>query len=770
MHYRRMILRPALVPTLACVVCAAQSAEQPVAPPTPMPSVVQSQSVPSVLAVDATRLADAPLQQPYAYHQMNQVQLEEAQSRLGIDAINFTPGVFVQHTAGNQASPYIRGLTGEQSLIMLDGVRLNHAMNRPGPNQYSSMVPGYSMSGIDVILGPTATVMGSDGHTGAIDMRLAEAGRGTSAVATPWVGMRLGSADKSVMAEGGVDGRVGDFLYSVEGGYGYFDDLTGGKNSGDRIANENFRTNIVPGTAQGGDDEIPNSHYSMASTAARVAYVGLEDQRFELSGGFSRQMDAPRPDGYYENSAMSPSTGGTSNQPLRIARYYDPQDFSYIHGRHIIKNAGPFDRIQSTAWWHGVREDQYRDRFITAAFNTINHEEWKDRINTVGFDLELTNIVAVAHEITYGGTWYTDRTSNSYYRNNNGTITTPPGQTTVPNDSRYDGIGIFAQDLWRFAERWDLLVGLRWSQYAWNYTATDDRLGYNFIDPIANNNINAAREFSGNTDALTGNLRLGYHPIDATTIFAGIGQGFRAPNLTNLAGNDLRASGGTTVTANPDLKPEKSWTVDVGAKYAQERDSASIGVFYTQIDDLIQPVYTSPTTATQGNAEQAQLLGGELAFDWTIPLMSFLPMTHRLALVNVTNYVSGEADQLQPNGSVQEINISRANRFFGLVGLRYEAGPSWWSMFRVRWSDVYDEVAPGDNTDTRYTTAQAANGIPGSVAGYAVVDMMVGWVSPNNKYHAQLGLENLGNVTYRDPGSGIDGAGLSGVLTLGARF
>jgi hemoglobin/transferrin/lactoferrin receptor protein len=760
------IPRTFLVPSLACFSVLVPAAEQ-ATPSTTQPLAASPATATEIISVDATRLESSPVQQPYGFHRTNRTDMDERPARLGIDAIDFTPGVFVQHTASNQASPYVRGLTGEQSLLMLDGVRLNHAANRPGPNQYSAFIPGSSLSSIDVILGSTATVMGSDGHTGAVDMRLAGAGRGVDKIASPWVGTRLGSADMSVLAEGGVDGRVGDFLYSVEGGYGYFDDLTGGKDSGTRIADENFRANVVPGISQGSDNEIPNSHFATASTAARVAYVGLEDQRFELSGGFMRHMDAPRPDGYYENSAVStPLLAGSAGQPRRISRYYDPQDFSYVHGRHIIKNVGVFNRIQSTLWWHNVREDQYRERFNSGALTQIQRDEWKDKVSTVGADIQFTNIVAVTHELTYGGTWYTDRTSNSFMRNDNGTITTPAGQSTVPNDSRYDGLGVFAQDLWRFAERWDLLVGLRYSRYAWDYTATDDRSGYSFIDGnIAVTTPGASQEFSDSADAITGNARLGFHPVEQSTIFIGGGQGFRAPNLTNLAGNDLRASV-TTVQASPDLKPEKSWTVDTGAKWQDGRDSASIGVFYTQIDDLIQPVYTTPTTAVQGNAEKAWLSGGEIAFDWTVPLGSLLPVGHRLAIINV----SGEADQLQPNGSTLEVNLSRSNRLFGMAGLRYDLGSAWWSMLRVRWSDVYDEIGPGDAADTRYTTAPSANGIPGSVPGYAVLDLHVGWVDPTKKYRAQIGLENLTDKTYREPGSGIDGAGLSGVLSLGARF
>jgi hypothetical protein len=147
-----------------------------------------------------------------------------------------------------------------------------------------------------------------------------------------------------------------------------------------------------------------------------------------------------------------------------------------------------------------------------------------------------------------------------------------------------------------------------------------------------------------------------------------------------------------------------------------------------------------------------------------------LPNGHRLALINVTNYVTGESDQLQANGTTTEVHISRANRLFGQIGLRYEWGANWWGMVRTRWSDIYDEVGTGDGSDTRHTTAPSSNGIPGAMPGYAVVDMMAGWLSSNGKYRVQAGLENISNATYRDVGSGTDGAGINGILSAGARF
>ena len=52
------------------------------------------------------------------------------------DALADIVGVFVQETNDGGGSPIIRGLVGNQILILVDGIRLNNSAYRLGPNQY----------------------------------------------------------------------------------------------------------------------------------------------------------------------------------------------------------------------------------------------------------------------------------------------------------------------------------------------------------------------------------------------------------------------------------------------------------------------------------------------------------------------------------------------------------------------------------------------------------------------------------------------------------
>lgn len=772
------MLRPRiLVPTLALFACHVMAEEAapvpapapaPVQEPSPVATTPASGTTPVV--VSATRLTSTPQEQPYAFYQHGRSELDHQTGRTAVEALNNTPGVFVQKTAGNQSSPYIRGLTGEQTLLLFDGVRLSNAMFRPGANQYSALIPDSSIGGIDVILGSSGTVTGSDGLTGAIDFRLAEAGRGLDQAISPWVSGRAGSAD-GYRGAAGIDGRLGDFAYSLDGGYAYYHDLEGGKHAGDHLY----------GSAEG-DDEIPNSGFHEYHFGGRVAYLGIDNNRFELAAGQTEQWNAPRPDGYFENSGVA----------TRFSRYYDPQTFTYLHARHVYGGAGAVPRIQTTLYYHLQEEEQFREDNNGGRYRRRENE---DAIGTVGLDLQLTSFIK-NHEVTYGGTVYQDRTDTAYrrFRSPAGNLNpgaavddtgvTEPSNTTVPDDATYNGVGVFLQDFWRINDQWDLLAGVRYSRYDWEFDVTAGRAGFATIGPAS---------IDDSADALTGNLRLGFSPVPPVYTFVGVSQGFRAPNLSNLAGvqdSGSNSSGGTgpQIQGNPSLDAEKSLTYELGGRFTDKLDTIALTGFYTTIDDLIQVQYTdvngsgtitgpsvpplaNDDTARIVNMEQARLWGAEFSFDYGLPLTSVLPASARLALFNVTNWVNGKVDAYDPATlSVEEFNLSKANRLFGQAGVRLNLDSGWWGLVRTRWSAPYNDPSPSEANDTRHTTFAAVGEDPGSMPGYATLDAKIGWVVPGGKYWVDLGAENILDATYREPGSGIDGSGLNLILAAGARF
>ena len=333
--------------------------------------------LPQDFTLTADRLPALAELSSYAHRHHAIEVLEERVGTTVLDRLHLSPGVFLQRTAANQASPYLRGLTGEQTLLLLNGVRFSHAAMRPGPNQYSALIPSSSLAGIDVILGPSSAVTGSDGLTGALNFLLAEPGRGMDQRASPWLRTRVDYADGMQLATG-VDGRDGAWAYSAEIDLRRFHDRQGGRDTADRLAG-----------AVDGDRSIPNTAYDQASMGLRLAWTANERHRLGMRYGQTAQFDARRPDGYAANSG----------RPERLARVFDPQRFSYLHLYHDWQpEAAPVDQLTTTVWHHRFREQETREDLTSDRYR---RRVLDDGIDVLGVQVEGLTDVDV-HRFHYG--------------------------------------------------------------------------------------------------------------------------------------------------------------------------------------------------------------------------------------------------------------------------------------------------------------------------------------------------------------------------------
>ena len=185
----------------------------------------------SEVLVTASGFADDPLDAPYASDTVGVRELR-AWFRSIPEALQRTPGVMVQKTAYGQSSPYIRGFTGFRSLMLVDGVRLNHAAMRDGPNQYWSTVDPYLVERVELVRGPSSVLYGSDAIGGTVNAVLRRADMGTPGGGLEWSEhwtVRAASAEDSLGGRG--EFRVGgDGRWGLMGGYStaHYNDLESG--------------------------------------------------------------------------------------------------------------------------------------------------------------------------------------------------------------------------------------------------------------------------------------------------------------------------------------------------------------------------------------------------------------------------------------------------------------------------------------------------------------------------------------------------------------
>ena len=80
--------------------------------------------------VTATRKSTAVASLPYSVNSLSKNTIQRQLSRTVPESLNGIPGLFIQKTNHGGGSPFLRGLTGNQSLILVDGVRLNNSIFR----------------------------------------------------------------------------------------------------------------------------------------------------------------------------------------------------------------------------------------------------------------------------------------------------------------------------------------------------------------------------------------------------------------------------------------------------------------------------------------------------------------------------------------------------------------------------------------------------------------------------------------------------------------
>ena len=104
---------------------------------------------------------------------LNAKNLKNYQYRSTPETLFGANGVFVQKTNHGGGSPFLRGLTGNQTLILIDGIRLNNSTFRYGPNQYLNTIDPFLIQNIEIYKGGGSVQYGSDALGGTLQINTA---------------------------------------------------------------------------------------------------------------------------------------------------------------------------------------------------------------------------------------------------------------------------------------------------------------------------------------------------------------------------------------------------------------------------------------------------------------------------------------------------------------------------------------------------------------------------------------------------------------------
>jgi len=684
-------------------------------------SVVGAQDALDPLVVTATRTDLALRDVPYTASVTGETEIRDEMFRSLPESLELTPGVLVQKTAYGHGSPFIRGFTGRQNLLLFDGVRLNNSIWRSGPVQYWNLVDVLSVERLELIKSQGSVLYGSDAIGGTLNVF----GRGT--------GFR--------------DEEAGTFFNH---GAAYYEFRTNGQGSHigrlESALGVGGKWGLRVGVSAKDFGDIRDSAVGLMRS------TGYPEQDFDLRFDYALSAEDTLSFAHYRVN---------QDDIWRWHRtMYNP---GWQHGGHVTTPGKYFsdiyDQERTLTYLRYSRVSDRENTWLrrataTVSWQTNNDSESQKRkatdrryqiadVDTFGFALELESPIGPG-SLVYGVDYYRDSVDSGGWRDRTGTgLLYDPSYRPVADDSSYDLFGAYAQYQWDVTEDLRVDVGGR-------YTWAEASLGRNW-DPTLGRDIKSSNSW----DNAVFSGRAIYDIASCWGIYGGVSQAFRAPNLNDLSGN-LTSRSGLDDLGSLDVDPEKTVTAELGARRTTENTYFNVAVYYTDITDIITrvPVAAGSKTRITTNGQDGYVYGVEVEGSWR-----FHPQWTVSAF---GSWMDGHTKTpAWLGGPILEEPPSRLNPLNGSVALRWHH-PSvpLWIEGRLLAADTADRLSASDRRDTQRIPS-------GGTPGYLVATLNAGW-KPNDHLELTLGLQNLADVDYRLHGSGQNEPGFGAILAARA--
>ncbi len=165
------------------------------------------------ITITATRIATPQEKSPNSVTVITREQIEQSQQQLITDVLRAVPGVEVARTGqpGTLDSVFLRGANNNQTLVLVDGIRVNSPFN----NGFDfSQLSVDNVERIEILRGPQSTLYGSEASGGVINIITK---RGTSQP-SGWIESEYGSFNTSI-TRGGFSASKGKFSVGGDGSY-----------------------------------------------------------------------------------------------------------------------------------------------------------------------------------------------------------------------------------------------------------------------------------------------------------------------------------------------------------------------------------------------------------------------------------------------------------------------------------------------------------------------------------------------------------------------
>jgi len=478
------------------------------------------------VVVTAARMPTIGLNTPEALSVARSDELAFRQLRSAPEALSMTTGVFTQKTNHGGGSPFVRGLTGNQTLLLIDGIRLSNATARYGPNQYLNTIDLFSIDRMEVLRGNGSVQYGSDAIGGVIQVFTQDP---EFSDAFEW------------------HGRAGTRLATSAMEKSYFGILT---LHNEKLALRGSLSWRGFGDVLGGDTtgiQDPTGYNELDyDVKARI----LVDRNSTLTIALQQvnQMQVP----LYHKVALE-------NYEYNL---FDPQrrKLWYARYQHDFRSQ-VLQNVNITT----SRQLSEEGRIMKKIGANTSREEF-DRVQSLSFNAELATKFGSFVKGTSGFEIYHDLVNSQRVNRDLLLMADDSVRGLYP-----DGASMWSMALYTMHQaewnQWVVHAGLRYNSFIINVEDAD--LGQARLTP----------------DALVGSAAIMRKLGRSWRMFVSANTGFRAPNIDDLG--TLGIVDFRYEVPNFDLKPEKSFQYQAGFKYGDARWQAELALYRNELYDLI---------------------------------------------------------------------------------------------------------------------------------------------------------------------------------------
>ncbi|MCF8317243.1 MAG: TonB-dependent receptor [Haliscomenobacter sp.] len=481
------------------------------------------------------------------------------------ELLNEAPGVFLQKTNHGGGSAFLRGLTGNQVLYLIDGIRINNAITRYGPNQYLNTIDRFSLERIEIVRGSGSVLFGSDAIGGVINMLSINPDVNQQKALSGKISTRIGSNHLEESLNGRISYKNKESWLTSGITTRSFGDLIGGKNtklqhpSGYDEFCYDVKTNI----------QINKRH----TIQGLLQYVHQKDvpvyHKYILENFALNKMDPQKRSLAYVGYTYTPEKGFIQNIK------FTPNFQQVAESRWSKKNNSNLTTIEN---------DTVEIFGVLTELNTLkNIGDWKWS-GSHGFDL------------------YHDKVnSNRIQMYDNSTPIFKRG--LYPDDATQISYAFFTN---QHIEKNKFQVTL------------GNRIQFLSLQiPIDNGQI-----INIQPKAWVGNFYVAQSILPKLKLIYGLNTGFRAPNIDDLGSLgivDFRYE-----IPNYELRPEKSAQIQIGYKWNGPKFNWETYTYYNRLKDIVvrnkkgnetidgYPVYIKE------NAENGYIMGLETNFQYIL--------------------------------------------------------------------------------------------------------------------------------------------------------